>query len=61
MTSWPKIGTRVRRDDTGQRGRYTGIGGRVGDIPIANVWWDGRPHEDSVSLFALELDEGDQA
>ena len=35
MTEWPKIGTRVRRDDTGQRGRYTGNGGRVGDIPIA--------------------------
>lgn len=61
MTEWPKIGTRVRRDDTGQRGRYTGNGGHVGDIPVATVWWDGRPYEDVVNLHALELDEAAQA
>lgn len=60
LSTWPKAGTRVR-DDAGRRGRVTGSGGHVGEIPVALVWWDGRPYEDVVSLYALELDEGDQA
>lgn len=60
LSTYPKTGTRVR-DDAGRRGRYTGNGGNVAGIPVALVWWDGRPYEDVVSLYALELDEGDQA
>jgi hypothetical protein len=62
LRSYPKRGTRVRRPDTGQRGRYTGNGGRIAGQPIALVWWDDRPHEDLVNLYALQLDdEGDVA